>query len=48
LINGDPAYPDAAYVVLSVVERRMAEVAAFRWDPGIRDFGAVEWEKRDD
>ena len=48
LINSEPAYPDAAYVVLSVVERRVPEVGVYRWDPTIRDFGAVEWRKPDD
>ena len=48
LINGEPAYPDAVYLVLSVVERRVAEVGVFRWDPAIRDFGAAEWKKPDD
>src|SRR5713101_2413871 len=48
LINGEPAYPDAAYVVLSVVERRAEEVGVFRWDPAIRDFGAAEWKKPHD
>src|SRR5574342_175125 len=45
LINSEPAYPDAAYVVLSVVDGRVAEAGAFRWDPAIRDFGPVEWKK---
>ena len=48
LINGEPAYPDATYVVLSVMERRVTEMGVFRWDPALRDFGAVEWRKPDD
>ncbi len=38
LINGEPAYPDAVYIVLSVMERRLVEAAAFVWDPVARDF----------
>ena len=41
LINGEPAYPEAAYVVVSVMERRVAEAAVFRWDAGLRDFVQV-------
>ena len=47
LINGEPAYPDATYVVLSVVDRRVAEAGVFRWDPTLRDFGAIDWRKPD-
>lgn len=42
LIDGDPAYPDAVYVVLSVVERRVVDAAAFVWDPSARDFVPTE------
>lgn len=42
LINGDPAYPDAVYVVLSVVERRVVDASAFVWDPSARDFASTE------
>ena len=45
LVNGEPAYPDATYVVLSVVEGRMVEAAAFRWDPGAADFVAFDWKR---
>ncbi len=45
LVNGEPAYPDATYVVLSVVEGRVVEAGAFRWDPGARDFIALDWKK---
>ena len=33
LIDGEPAYPDATYVVVSVLEGRVADAAAFVWDP---------------
>ena len=42
LVNGEPAYPEASYVVVSVVERRVAEAAAFRWDAVPRDFVQVD------
>jgi proteasome lid subunit RPN8/RPN11 len=45
LINGEPAYPDAVYVVLSVVERRFADASAFVWDPSARDFASTELKK---
>jgi proteasome lid subunit RPN8/RPN11 len=47
LINGEPAYPDATYVVLSVVDRRVAETGVFRWDPALRDFATIDWRKPD-
>lgn len=45
LINGEPAYPDAVYVVLSVVERRFVDASAFVWDPSARDFASTELKK---
>src|SRR5262249_4790250 len=36
LINGEPAYPEAAYVVVSVMERRGAGAPGFRCDAGPR------------
>jgi len=45
LIDGEPAYPDAVYVVLSVVERRVVDAAAFVWDSGTRDFVPTELQK---
>ncbi|MCI0548338.1 MAG: M67 family metallopeptidase [Candidatus Rokubacteria bacterium] len=38
LVNGEPAYPEAAYVVVSVLEGRVAATAAFRWEGDGRDF----------
>jgi hypothetical protein len=40
-VSGEPAYPDAAYVVTSVVEGRVAAMAAFRWDGAGGDFAPV-------
>ena len=45
LIDGEPAYPDAVYVVLSVVERRVVDAAAFVWDPSARDFVPTELKR---
>jgi proteasome lid subunit RPN8/RPN11 len=45
LINGEPAYPDAFYVVLSVVERRVVDAAAFVWDLSAHDFAPTELQK---
>ena len=42
LINGEPAYPDAVYVVMSTVERKVVEVNAFLWAPPRRDFVPTE------
>ena len=38
LIDGEPAYPEAVYVVLSVVDRQVVAVNAFAWHPSRRDF----------
>ncbi|MEK7370585.1 MAG: Mov34/MPN/PAD-1 family protein [candidate division NC10 bacterium] len=43
LINGEPAYPDAVYVVLSVVEGKAAGAGAFAWEPTRRDFVPAEF-----
>ncbi|MGH7368567.1 MAG: Mov34/MPN/PAD-1 family protein [Candidatus Rokuibacteriota bacterium] len=45
LINGEPAYPDAVYVVLSVLEGRAADAAAFVWDVSARDFLPTDLQK---
>jgi proteasome lid subunit RPN8/RPN11 len=45
LIDGEPAYPDAAYVVLSVVERRVVDAAAFVWDSDACEFVPTELKK---
>lgn len=41
LLDGEPTYPEAVYVVSSVVGGRLEAVAAFQWDPGQRDFVPV-------
>jgi proteasome lid subunit RPN8/RPN11 len=45
LINGEPAYPDAVYVVLSVMEGRVADAAAFLWDASLHDFVPTDLHK---
>jgi proteasome lid subunit RPN8/RPN11 len=45
LINGEPSYPDAVYVVVSVVGGRAADAAAFVWDASERDFVPTELPK---
>ncbi len=42
LVAGEPAYPDATYLVTSVVDGRPDAIAAFRWDADTRDFTAVD------
>ncbi len=46
LMNGEPIYPEATYVVVSVVGGRVEALNGFRWDPGAQDFRPVEvsWE----
>ena len=43
LVNGEPAYPEAVYVVVSVIEGRPAGANAFAWDSAQRDFVQVEF-----
>ena len=42
LVGGEPAYPDAIYIVASVLEGRADAVAAFRWQPARQDFIEVD------
>ena len=42
LIGGEPTYPEATYLVTSVVGGRVEAVAAFRWSGRERDFVPVE------
>ena len=41
LVGGEPAYPQAIYLVTSVVKGVLGATAAFQWDAGQRDFVAV-------
>ena len=45
LFGGEPAYPDAVYIVVSVLSGRVAAHGAFQWNPEKRDFLPVEFEE---
>ncbi len=45
LFGGEPAYPDALYVVVSVLSGRVAAPGAFQWNPEKRDFLPVEFKE---
>ena len=34
----EPSYPDAAQIVMSVIDGQVRDAKAFRWDDGTRDF----------
>jgi proteasome lid subunit RPN8/RPN11 len=38
LMNGEPFYPAATYVVVSVMEGKVADIRAFVWTPAAREF----------
>ena len=42
LMQGEPLYPEAAYVVVSVVSGKVTAAAAFAWSPEVRNFLPVE------
>ena len=42
LLGGEPSYPDATYVVTSVMNGRVDAMAAFRWDGARREFLPVD------
>jgi proteasome lid subunit RPN8/RPN11 len=41
LVGSEPAYPDAIYLVTSVMDGRLDATAGFRWDAASRDFVSV-------
>lgn len=41
LVDGQPAYPQARYVVVAVEGGRAGEARAYRWDPAAGDFVEV-------
>jgi len=47
LVAGEPAYPDAVYVVTSVVSGTLAAAAAFQWSAAARDFVATDLETKE-
>jgi adenylyltransferase/sulfurtransferase len=40
----EPSYPDAAQIVVSVIDGTVREVKVFRWDEGTRDFVELPFE----
>jgi adenylyltransferase/sulfurtransferase len=38
MADGEPLWPGAVYLVVSVMGGRVSEIAAYRWDPSARDF----------
>jgi proteasome lid subunit RPN8/RPN11 len=42
MLGDEPSYPQATYVVTSVVAGRVDAMAAFRWEPTQRDFLPLE------
>lgn len=42
LLQGEPLYPEAVYVVLSVVEGKVAAAAAFAWSAAVGNFAPVD------
>jgi len=38
---GEPAYPDAAWIVVSTDDQRVKDMRAYRWEPSTHDFLAV-------
>ena len=46
VVDGEPAYPDATYVVVSVMNGRLGASNAYRWEPAARDFAGVAFEAR--
>jgi [CysO sulfur-carrier protein]-S-L-cysteine hydrolase len=41
LVDGEPAYPGAVYVVVAVAGGCATDARAFRWDAGRRDFAEI-------
>jgi proteasome lid subunit RPN8/RPN11 len=42
MLGDEPCYPNATYVVASVMSGRADAMAAFRWNPARREFAGVE------
>lgn len=42
--GGEPLYPDAVYVVVSVAQGKVLDAKAFAWDPGRDDFIEVSFQ----
>jgi len=44
LLQGEPLYPNAIYLVVSVMQGKVAEAGAFAWDPPRGDFLPVPYQ----
>jgi proteasome lid subunit RPN8/RPN11 len=44
----EPSFPDATQIVVSVLDREVKDVKAFRWNEGQRDFVEVSFSVNDD
>ncbi len=44
MLHGEPMYPETTYIVVSVMDRHVDAVAAFRWDPRTRTFAPLDLE----
>jgi [CysO sulfur-carrier protein]-S-L-cysteine hydrolase len=42
LFGDEPAYPDTAYLVISVYDRQVRNIKAYRWDEAAKDFVETE------
>jgi proteasome lid subunit RPN8/RPN11 len=42
LFGDDPSYPDTAYLVISVYDRQVRNIKAYRWDEAAKDFVEAE------
>jgi [CysO sulfur-carrier protein]-S-L-cysteine hydrolase len=40
-VFGEPEHPEAVHVVISVRNRKVKEIAGYRWDEATRDFATV-------
>jgi adenylyltransferase/sulfurtransferase len=44
LFQGEPLYPHAIYLVVSVLQGKAADANAFAWDPEHRDFRSIPFQ----
>lgn len=42
IVFGEPEYPDAVQIVVSVIKKNICGLKAFRWDRGKKDFTALQ------
>ena len=42
MFGDEPSYPDTAYLVVSIYDRQVRTIKAFRWDEAQRDFVETE------